>query len=202
MQSESGKEALIDMDGTLVDYDQVMTAKMIELASPQELEGLKLDNDFNKGNVTGGEYPPHLKARERLIKNQPGFWLNLPRIEAGFRVVSEIESVGFSLTVLTKGPPHAHNAWSEKFTWCRTHLPQASVTVTENKGGHFGHLLFDDWPPYVLGWLKRHSQGLVVMLSQSWNEEFSHPNVYKVDRANLEVSLEGLRPLLQQTFDR
>lgn len=195
--------ALIDMDGTLVDYDKSMTRSMIELASPEELASLKLDNDF-QGDVAGGgrEYPAYLKARERLIKNQPGFWRNLPRIEEGFRVVSEIEKVGFSLTVLTKGPPHAHNAWSEKFSWCRENLPQASVTITEDKGGNYGRVLFDDWPPYVLRWLSRHPKDLAIMLSQPWNLKFQHPNVFRVDRNNLEESLETLRPLLENAFHR
>ena len=36
--------------------------------------------------------------------------------------------------------------------WCRAHLPDVPVTVTDDKARVHGHVLVDDWLPYVERW--------------------------------------------------
>jgi 5'(3')-deoxyribonucleotidase len=125
---------------------------------------------------------PYLKARRDLIKKQPGFWRNLVPIPEGFAIVEHMRKIGFELHILTKGPHNTTSAWSEKVDWCREFVPDAQVTVTENKSLTYGRVLFDDWPPYIKGWLKRRPRGQVIMLDSHENREFDHPNVFRYRR--------------------
>jgi len=124
--------------------------------------------------------PPWLDYRMRCIKKQPGFWRNLDPIPLGLRVVAVIRRVGYRLNTLTKGPRRTTSAWTEKVEWSHEHLPDAMVTVTEDKGLVYGKVLFDDYPDYITGWLKWRKRGLVLMLDQPWNQGFEHPNVIRV----------------------
>jgi len=75
--------ALIDLDGTVANYDQEMRKSLEQLRSPDEPP---LGDDFHHG-------PPWLEARKRLIRRVPGFWQDLPRIERGFEVVESVRDV-------------------------------------------------------------------------------------------------------------
>lgn len=127
----------------------------------------------------------HLEARRALIKAQPGWWRELPRLELGFAVLDELRAQRFRLHVLTKGPFDTAGAWSEKVQWCRAHVPDAAVTITEDKGLVYGKVLVDDWPPYVQRWLEWRPRGFVVMPAQPWNVGFAHPNVLRFDGGEL-----------------
>lgn len=161
--------ALIDLDGTLADYDSAMVGRLAELQSPDEPP---IEANWGSG-------PPWLEARRDLIKSQPGFWRNLPKIIDGFAVLDIINEVGFETHILTKGPFRTTSAWTEKVEWVRTMLPHVPVTISEDKGLVYGRLLFDDFPPYVERWLEWRPRGLVIMLDQPWNQGFEHPNVFR-----------------------
>lgn len=167
--------ALVDLDGTLADFDGSMAAKLAALRSPGE------DPDIE---AYGKEKHPWLEARRDVIKSQPGFWRNLPRITDGFAVLEMIRRVGFEVHVLTKGPFRTTMAWTEKVEWCRANLPDIPVTITEDKGLVYGRVLFDDWPPYIERWLAWRPRGLVIMLDHPWNQGFEHPNVLRYKRLN------------------
>ena len=186
--------AQIDMDGTLVAYPETMLTALNDLAAPDE------DVIHDMEAAGHGRGPAHVKARERMIKNQQNFWFNLPPIELGMKVLSEIEAAGFETHVLTKGPPLAPNAWTEKFLWCRKYIPHAKVTITEDKSTSYGRVLFDDWPPYVEAWLEHRPRGLVIMLDYDYNREFDHPQVYKVSQTN--PDFDELRAKLKEAYER
>lgn len=133
--------ALIDLDGTLANYDLAMATALERLRSPEEP---LIGEDLHHG-------PPWLEARQDLIKQAPGFWQNLDLIPRGFEVIDVLRALSFRLMVLSKGPRSAPNAWTEKVLWCQRHLPDARVTIGEDKG--MDRLLFDDWPPYIQSWL-------------------------------------------------
>jgi len=168
--------ALVDMDGTLANYDFAMRRDLLRLASPEEVHLLNESKDMHSL-----ERMPHWKARMDLIKRTPGWWRDLPRMEAQFRVVDLMRKMYFDLHILTKGPWKTTSAWSEKVEWCREHTPFASVHVGEDKGLVYGKVLMDDWPHYILRWLTWRTRGLVVMPAQPWNEGFEHPNVVRWD---------------------
>lgn len=183
--------ALIDMDGTVADYTTGINRYLASIRSP----GDKPEDELNDSN-------PWIKNRNDLIKSLPGFWSNLQPINSGFRVLNLLESVGFTLHVLTKAPRKHTNACTEKMDWCRKYMPGVGVTITEDKGLAYGKILFDDWTPYMLRWLEWRPRGFGIMLSQPWNAGFKHPNVFIVDQNNLTQSLDELYPLLLKVYER
>ena len=164
--------ALLDMDGTLADYDGAMKRELAKLASPDE-------NPFEHGD----NLPDWIEARRTVVSRVPGFWRNLEKLEVGFEIVHLLEAAGFSLQVLTKGPSSKSLAWAEKLEWCREHIPQAGVTITEDKSRTWGKILVDDWTPYFMKWLGNRPRGLVIVPSQPWNQDVEslHQNIVRYD---------------------
>lgn len=141
--------ALLDMDGTLADYDASIRDAMF---SNRELQALGLD-----------------KARH-LISAQPGFFLNLNPMPDGFLIMEGLRALGFSFHVATKGPRSKPLAWTEKLLWCDKYLPGIPVTITSDKSLIRGDVLVDDWPPYVEAWLHANPNGLAIMPLRSYND--------------------------------
>jgi 5'(3')-deoxyribonucleotidase len=195
MSDDGDRIALIDLDGTVADYDGAMRAAMESLRAPSE--------PSNEAPRDGE--PPHIEARRKLIQQKPGFWRNLAPLAAGFDVVEELRVLGFELHVLTKGPKSSPNAWSEKVEWCAEHLPDANVTVTGDKSLVYGRVLVDDFPPYFTKWLAVRPRGLVVCVAHPWNVEYAaggpaeHPSVLRY--AGLGDRLE-LRRRLAHAYER
>ncbi len=170
--------ALIDMDGTLCDYDGAMRRDMAKISTPGE----KID--------WYGDAPSWMTERKKLIQDQPGWWENLEPLELGMALSDAAEKLGYRRMVLTKGPSSRnHGAWTEKVRWCRSKIPGVPVTITEDKGLVYGKILIDDWPDYVSRWLEWRPRGFVLMPGQPWNEDFRHPNVMRVTSDNLEEAI-------------
>jgi 5'-nucleotidase len=195
--SDDEHQALLDLDGSLADYDAAMRERMEAIRSPLEppvTDRLASDEDE----------PPHLEARRKLIQAMPGFWRGLKRIDLGFEVVATMRAIGFGLHVLTKGPRSTPNAWSEKLEWCLVEIPDAMVSVSADKSAVYGRVLLDDWPPYFLSWLKARRNGLVVCVAQPWNTDYRvggplhRPDVLRYDGTNKS----RLEALLRRAYDR
>lgn len=166
--------ALIDLDGTLADFDGAMFNALKNLASPGEDCSPEIMDQLSE--------TPHIKARRRLIKSIPGFWRNLPTLEDGFIVLDILREFNFALNILSKGPNSNPKAWAEKVEWAQRMVPDAAVTITEDKSLMYGKILFDDWPGYIEPWLKHRPRGLVIMMDQPWNQDFNHPSVFRWKR--------------------
>ena len=138
-----------------------------------------------------------MKARRRLIKAQPGFWRDLERLEAGFEILSMLDSLKFRCNILTKGPRKATNAWKEKVEWCMEHVAHMPITISEDKGLVYGKVLVDDWPEYVDRWITWRPRGLVIAVAQPWNADIEKlsPNVirYTGDPAQQSAIVERLK---------
>ncbi len=169
---EANEVALVDMDGTIADYDFGLREGLLPLMAPGE----------PRYEAHSRDVPPWVEARMRLVKSQPGFWRNLKKIEDGFKVLDMIVEAGFSTAILTKGPRKTHSAWTEKVQWCEEHVPDLPVTVGHDKGLVYGRLLFDDYPKFALAWLKHRPRGIVLMLDSPSNQGFEHPQVVRVMR--------------------
>lgn len=177
------KQALWDMDGTLADFSKGINEGMQAIAAPGEIIAEEFD-----------EEPEYMKRRRRLIKAQPGFWRNLERIPDGFTLWGLAEDLGFKPMVLSKGPSWHPQAWAEKVEWCHKHLGHhVPITLGEDKSLVYGKVLFDDWPPYFLSWLKVRPRGLVVSVAQEWNKGIEHPNYMRFDGSEGSYREIGLR---------
>lgn len=186
------KVALIDMDGTLVDYSSQMQADLAKMMAPGD-EPISVEQAWTEGA------PAHIKARMDLVKCQPGWWLNLPDLELGHHVLRWCREIGFDLHVLTKGPYKTTSAWSEKVEWCRNRFGHdVKVTITEDKGLMYGRVLVDDFPDYMLRWLEWRPRGLGIMPKNSLNADFTHPRVILYDGFNVDE----VQAALRAAFDR
>lgn len=177
MNSDS-KIALLDMDGTICNYDKAL------------LEGLAMIAGPNDPPYTRPCPDAYMNARRRMIQNQPGFWRNLEPLPLGFDVVELMEAIGFDLHILTQGPRKCLNAWHEKVEWAAEHLPDIPITITQDKSLAYGRVLVDDFAPYFLSWLEHRPRGLVVCIAHPWNEMFAkggtgyNENVFRYDGTN------------------
>ena len=169
--------ALFDMDNTLCDYDGAMRRDLIAIDGLSE----SLPIDFHK------QAPNYIVKRMALIKNQPDWWLNLPELKIGMEIYKIAKEIGFDIHILTKGPKTKPNAWTEKVKWCHSHLGEdVKITITSDKSLVYGKVLVDDYPDYVLDWLKWRKRGTCIMPEHKYNENFRHPQVLKYNGNNME----------------
>jgi hypothetical protein len=172
--------ALFDMDGSLADYVGGMVRNLDTLRSPGE-PAITDENLWDIENLG------HLRARMDLIKSQPGWWLGLEPIPLGMQVLALCQQLGFAVHILTKGPKRHSLAWDEKVRWCQRHVgPDVDIHVTSDKGLVYGKMLYDDYPEYMLRWLRHRPRGLGIMPVTPHNRDFTHPNVVRWDGTNLE----------------
>jgi hypothetical protein len=125
---------------------------------------------------------------------EAGFWANLqPRLE-GFELLELIKDQGFQILVVTKGPPDSSVAWADKVAWCRRYLPGVPVVVTDDKSRVHGHVLVDDWMPYVDAWQAQWPKGLAIVPEQPWNANMLlGPRCIRDRRGGREKVLTALR---------
>ena len=176
MTVEDRKIALFDLDDTLVDYQGQLLRDLRSIASEYE-PPIQLCSNI-----------PYLEARRHVITSQVGWWRKLPRLQLGWDVLEVTREIGYSISVLTKGPSRKYAAWAEKVEWCNEHLADYidGVTITHDKGIVYGAVLVDDWPEYITSWLEHRPRGLVIMPAHDYNEGFTHPQVVRYDGSNLD----------------
>jgi 5'-nucleotidase len=162
--------ALVDLDGTLADFDGAMMRDLAAMMAPGELDVRDIHDDVKY---------PYLKARRNAIKLQPDWWFNLAPIPQGFRVVEMLRKLDFKIHVCTRGPKNNSIAWEQKVRWVRQHLPDASITITLDKSLMYGRVLVDDWPSYVKPWLKARPRGTVIMPERRWNTGYTHAQIIR-----------------------
>lgn len=151
--------ALVDLGDTLCECTPALRARMAQLHRPGE-----------SGELIN-PLPPYLEIRRRQVMAAPGFWLELAPRPAGFELLKLLRAEGFEVHVLTKGPTEAPQVWADKVAWCRTHLPGVPVLVADDKARVHGHVLVDDWLPYVERWQQTWPAGLAILPAQSWNAQ-------------------------------
>lgn len=176
--------ALIDLDSTLVNFHDQLKKDLLALKSPEEPD---IDY-FNRECI-----PEYIENRASLIKRIPGWWRNLPKYEPGFEILNLLRELEYSLNIYSKGPTKATNAWTEKFEWVQENVPDALVTLTQDKGLTYGKVLADDWPPFIKKWLEWRPRGLVIMPDHPWNKDFNHHQVFRYCGKH---NLQELRELL------
>jgi len=192
MRLKRDKIMLVDMDGTVADYDGQLRRDLQAMH-----EGPSLRNEDLHAME---DAHPHMRARMDAIKHMPGWWRRLPRIESGFEVVRLAQAIGFDIHVLTKGPGRHTAAWTEKVDWCRDQpeLAEADIHIVTSKANTYGTVLFDDFPPYMEAWLANRPRGLGVMPVRAYNTGWSHVNVVSYTGFNLAA----VEVLLRTAYER
>ena len=177
MSSKPRPIALVDLDGTLCDFSASILEGLAELREP----GDRLLDE------TALNPPLHIIARRKKIMSAPGFWRNLRPIPAGIRLIDLLTTLRFDTFVLTKGPSDNGLAWTEKFEWCRKHVPEVRVIIAEDKAIVHGDVLVEDWPPYAIRWRNYCPNGLVIVPKQQWNvgENNDLVNAVRYDGENI-----------------
>lgn len=172
------KIALFDMDGTICDYVGSMKRVLDKLRAEGEpyVDPFSIDND--------PKYD-YLWERMDLIKADERWWANLPRLQLGFDILDMTKELGFYIEVLTQAPKTHPAALSGKLKWILENLDEdTDFTMTRNKSRHYGNVLVDDYPEYILGWLKYRKNGLVIMPANEYNIKFKHEQVIRYDGGN------------------
>jgi FMN phosphatase YigB (HAD superfamily) len=198
------KIALIDMDGTIADFEGQLRKDLDKIRNPQEWSFLSVDKNGEYENNVFQIMKDHsfIKERVRTITKTYDWWERLEPIPTGLKVVEMLQDVGFECQILTKGPWNKLNAWTEKAKWCRKYLPKLKITVTEDKSIVYGRILFDDFPEYVEPWLKNRPRGLNIMLENCSNLNFTHTQTHKIKQNSTENELKILREKIEEAYNR
>lgn len=184
--------ALVDMDGTICDTDQVLRRELTLIAGPNEPDRQSYHRD---------EAPQYIVNREALIKRKVGFWRNLPRLQLGFDVLGVLKELGYFIHILTRASADIPTAWSEKVEWCGRELAEDlghpgrdyKIAISQDKGLVYGKALIEDWPPYIADWLAHRPRGKVVLIDQPHNKGLVHPQILRYDGTNLSAVKEFLQ---------
>jgi 5'-nucleotidase len=151
--------ALIDLGDTLCECTPALGAALRRLRQPGE----------RREDEALVPLPIYLETRRRQVMSAPNFWRDLPPRRPGMELLALLRDLGFRIHVLTKGPGDAAHVWAEKVAWCHEHVPGVPVTVTDDKARVHGHVLVDDWLPYVEDWQRQWPDGLAIVPAHSWN---------------------------------
>ena len=86
--------------------------------------------------------------------------------------------------------------WADKVAWCRAHLPDVPVIVTDDKTQVHGDVLVDDWLPYVDRWQRQWPSGLAIVPAQPWNVEAAiRPRCIRDDGTDRDAIVTALQTL-------
>lgn len=178
--------ALFDMDGTICDYIGSMKKELNKLKAPGEpdVDPFKIDDDPKF---------QYIWDRMDLVKSDEDWWANLPKLSLGFDILEMTTELGYYNEILTQAPKTKPAALAGKLRWILSNMEDdIDFTMTRNKSRHYGRVLVDDFPGYVVPWLEFRKNGLVIMPSNEYNTGFKHPQVIMYDGQNKEQVRDGL----------
>lgn len=186
------KVALFDMDGTICDYVGAMKAELEKLRAPNE----PIIDPFQVGDSLEYQY---LWNRMELIKLDENWWASLPKYQLGFDVLEMTKELGYHNEILTQAPKTNPAALSGKLRWIIKHLGKDfDFTMTRNKSRHYGRVLVDDYPGYVVPWLAKRPNGVVIMPKNTYNCDFKYERVIMYDGTNKDEVMQVLTDALER----
>lgn len=171
--------ALFDMDDTLFDHNGQLE---------RDLEKLRKSREPHAEVYAINRLPDYLIKRTREIRAPKEWWANLPKFQLGWDLWDLAGDLGLKREILTKASLKNPNMWLGKVECIIKHLgTNIPLTITSSeKSRHYGKILVDDYPPYVLGWLQHRPRGLVIMPAHPYNAEIKHSQIVRYTGENLE----------------
>jgi 5'(3')-deoxyribonucleotidase len=182
--------ALFDMDGTIADFDEGIRRSLEPMYGPDE-----------ERFTSFWEVPDHIEARMEVIKNTGGWWRELPPIEIGIALLKAAQEIGYEVHILTQGPRNRTQAWKEKVEWVREYLGDVDITITRNKGLVYGKILVDDYPDYMLKWLRYRRNGLGIMPDYNNDNTFEHDQVLKLNNNTFSDVVKAMENIYERDED-
>jgi 5'(3')-deoxyribonucleotidase len=174
----------IDLGDTLADCTGALVERLERLARAGTVDSQAIRLPI----------PADLEPICRSMLVESGFWRSLATRPSGFELLELLRNEGFSTWVLTKGSRDSPQVWSDKVAWCRRHVPDVPVIVTDDKARVHGHVLVDDWLPYVGSWQSQWPAGLAIVPAQPWNEDVEESERrIRADEHNMERVLRAVR---------
>lgn len=166
--------ALVDMDGTLCDY---------QFSLVKDLN--RRYNYVYHQNIDAEML--HLQHKDEIIsiRDKEGWWRNLHPIKSGIRMLKYFYENDYRVFIATKSPRTNKNAWTEKLEWIEDHIwplyPKVKVIMAEDKSLIMGQVLVDDFPGYMRKWLKNNPHSLGIMPNRQWNQNYHYGNYVRYD---------------------
>ena len=183
------KIAYFDLDGSLANFDLVMYTQLLKKFGDRAKQ---LDHVYDSEDK-----PADITAEIRRVKGIKNWWLNLPRIEAGFVIVNLCKEMGYEIHIASRGPSHYPQAWAEKLMWCQKQpeLKDSPVHIVSEKSILMGDILYDDNAKYMNQWLAGNPSGVGIMLAKPENSTYKNQKVVRYNGANLKEVKELLNVL-------
>ncbi len=180
---EEGRVALMDLDGTLCDYNGALKRDMAKILGATTL-------------------PQDVTERiEVLVKSQTGWYRNLKPLPLGLKIYQTLREIGFQIVVCSKGSRVSKNSWTEKMEWVAEHLDDdVLVNLTQAKQIVYGRVMVDDYPAHFKPWLEKRPRGIVIVPDQPWNSEIETGD--RIIKVHTLEDVEDARLTLEEAFSR
>ena len=168
---------LFDLDNTLVDWDEQILKDMNSLRSENEPEIISLPK---------GRLKNYLRKRMDFIMQNIQWWENLKIRQIGMDIWNLAGELEFERVILTQGPRKNPKAWTGKKLWVDKNLGQdTKLIITRDKTLVDGAVLVDDWPLYIIPWLKEHPTRHIILPMHHHNTTFTNKQAIKYTGKNL-----------------
>lgn len=194
----NGRFCRFDMDGTLFDYDSAMKKSLLEVTPDEWHDWIGNCEDIHKF----GDHGDWARNLIDLIRRDPGWWRELPRLQAGWDIYEVAKEIGFCCHILTKGPSSKPIAWAEKVECIAKHFGDGmSIDIVgdwDSKGNMYSRVLVEDYPTYLKAFLDNRPRGLGILIDHPYNKSFIHENCVRYRGDNIEE----VRAALQAAYDR
>lgn len=130
---------LVDMDGTIANYDEAMSSAMREYYKR---------NDITTENWHSLSLPDIHNVR-CMLQSVPGFFYNLKPIQGALEALCEMEEKGYNVYILSSPSIKSDSCHSEKCMWLRDKMGDKwarRLILTKDKTMVYGDYLIDDKP--------------------------------------------------------
>src|SRR3989344_4699419 len=153
LQPGDSRDVIVDVFHTILESGEPLDSKQVEVVVIKSRNERKLPV---KGVASSNIRRQLRRLKEMFliesVQNKYRVREN-ESLDKIFDVLKAARELEFTIHILTKGPILATPSWTEKVEWVMRHVPDAGVTVTQEKRLGYGKFLVDDYPGYISEWL-------------------------------------------------